>query len=147
MNQKYTAYCGLCCVDCMPSKGEFFSAIQHLEGMLDSLQYREYAKLKSKKISAFLEYPTFLRVLKAIKSLRCAVPCRNGGGIPECKIRRYAQQKGHNGCWECDEHEQCKLLAPLKKIHPHLDYHLGLIKKFGMAGWFKKRRAHYKWQK
>ena len=147
MDKKYTAYCGLCCVDCIPSDEEFFSLIRHLEGRLDALQFQHYAKLKSKKDSTFNDYPKFLRVLKAIKSLRCAVPCRNGGGMPDCKVRWCAQRKSYNGCWECDKHEQCKLLAPLKKTHPNLDYHLGLIKKFGMAGWFKKRRAHYKWQK
>lgn len=87
MEKKFTAYCGLCCLDCIPSNTEFFSLIERLERMLEELQFDEYAKLKSKKQSLFNEYPMFIKILREIKDLRFAFPCREGGGS---QIARFA---------------------------------------------------------
>jgi len=146
MDKKFTAYCGLCCLDCIPSNGELFSLLHRLDGMLEKLQFDEYAKLKSKKQTIFNEYPTFVKILKEISNLRCALPCREGGGKPNCEVRQCALNHGYDGCWGCKSRRSCELLEPLRQIHPNLDLHLDLILELGSEKWFEKRGAHYKWQ-
>ena len=29
--------------------------------------------------------------------------CRNGGGDPDCPLRKCASERGLDGCWQCDE--------------------------------------------
>jgi len=146
MDKKFTAYCGLCCLDCIPSNGELFSLLHRLDGMLEKLQFDEYAKLKSKKQTIFNEYPTFVKILKEISNLRCALPSREGGGKPNCEVRQCALNHGYDGCWGCKSRRSCELLEPLRQIHPKLDLHLDLILELGSEKWFEKRGAHYKWQ-
>jgi len=147
MDKKFTAYCGLCCLDCIPSNGELFSLLHRLDGMLEKLQFNEYAKLKSKKQTIFNEYPTFVNILKEISNLRCTLPCREGGGKPNCEVRQCVLNHGYDGCWECESRRSCELLEPLRQIHPNLDLHLDLILELGPEKWFEKRGAHYKWQR
>ncbi len=146
MNDKFTSYCGLCCLDCIPSNAEFFSSIRKLDEMLTQLQFNEYAKLKTPEHPKLSEYNAFLDVLKEIQSLQCAAPCRLGGGNPECKVRLCCQSKKYRGCWECDGRNACTLLDRLKQVHPNLLYHLDLIKHHGPDKWVQKRKAHYKWR-
>ena len=147
MDKKFTAYCGLCCLDCIPSNGELFSLLHRLDGMLEKLQFNEYAKLKSKKQTIFNEYPTFVNILKEISNLRCALPCREGGGKPNCEVRECVLNHGYDGCWGCESRRSCELLEPLRQIHPNLDLHLDLILELGPEKWLEKRGVHYKWQR
>jgi hypothetical protein len=146
MDKKFTAYCGLCCLDCIPSNVELFSLIHQLHGMLQELHFDEYAKLKTKKQPIFNEYPTFVKILRKISNLRCAFPCREGGGKSNCEVRQCALNHGYDGCWGCNLRRSCELLEPLRQIHPNLEHHLDLISELGPEKWFEKRSAHYKWQ-
>jgi hypothetical protein len=147
MDEKLTAYCGLCCADCIPSCEELFALVDRLDQMFGQLEFDQYAKLKSAQHKEFEDYPTFLSVLRQIKNLRCPVPCRQGGGRSSCEVRLCAQSKGLKGCWECKDRRECRLLDRLRRIHPNLDYHLDLIADMGPAQWFEKRREHYVWQR
>lgn len=147
MDSKYTAFCGLSCMDCIPSNTLLFSSAHNLEVILENLQFEEYAKLKSLKNPIFNDYPAFLNVLREIKSLQCSGPCREGGGDPDCKIKRCVQSKGLEGCWICGEHSNCERLSKLKQVHPNLEYHFQLITEYGPKDWFQKRKAHYRWQR
>lgn len=146
MDENLTAYCGLCCADCIPSNAGFFSLIEKLEDMLEDLQFKKYAELKSETDGVFNDYPKFVSVLKSMKGLRCSGPCRLGGGKKECAVRDCALSKGLEGCWECVSRPGCNMLARLRTIHPNLDYHLDLIKELGAEKWFEKRKEHYRWQ-
>jgi hypothetical protein len=146
MNNELTSYCGLYCSDCIPSKKELFSSIEKLDKLLESLQFEEYAKLKSKGFSKLSQYSIFSEVLKEIKLLKCSHPCRNGGGKEECSIRICCKSNNHNGCWECGDRKSCDLIEPLEKAHPNLHHHHDLIRAHGIDDWIKHRRAHYKWQ-
>jgi hypothetical protein len=147
VDEKLTAWCGLCCADCIPSNYGLFHVAHDLEEILSDLQFEEYAKLKSEKNPIFTEYPVFIKVLKEIKSLKCSGPCRDGGGKPECEIRKCAQNREYLGCWECSDRCTCTKLDSLRLIHTNLDYHLDLIGEYGPKNWFSKRKARYRWQK
>lgn len=147
MDEKFTAWCGLCCTDCIPSNHGFFYLVHNLEEILSDFQFNEYARLKAEKNPIFAEYPVFIKVLKEIESLKCPRPCREGGGKPDCEIRKCAQGREYSGCWECGDRHTCTKLNSLRTVHSNLDYHLDLISKHGSKKWFSERKVHYRWQK
>jgi hypothetical protein len=145
MNKDLTAFCGIFCGDCIPSREELFCTVDRLDEMLGEIEFEAYAAYKTNLLPAFKEYPAFLSVLRQIKQLRCPT-CRQGGRNPQCEIRLCVQNKGLNGCWECDERSGCAFLDRLRNVHPNLDYNLGLIAKMGTEKWFLKRKEHYQWK-
>lgn len=146
MDKRYTALCGLWCLDCIPSNKRFFTVVKELKGLLVGLQFEQYARLKSRSNAVFREYPHFVSVLEEIQKLECITPCTEGGCKPDCEVRECVLRKNFAGCWECDRNSDCELLKPLKSVHPNLGYHLALIRRNGPEKWFKKRKAHYAWQ-
>ncbi|MBN1376568.1 MAG: DUF3795 domain-containing protein [Dehalococcoidia bacterium] len=150
---RLTAYCGLYCKDCIPSKEELYSTAARLQTILEQLHFDRYAQLKagqtywSASNETYKHYPEFAAVLQAICRLECKSLCRDGGGWKgdRCQVRNCAIEKKMTGCWECAEYKTCEKLAPLLKFHPNLAYHLGLIKSEGINNWRSKRKGHYPW--
>ncbi len=144
-NRKWTACCGLCCADCIPSDEELFQLADALDKKLAGIRFDLYAEYKTPQLPEFREYPVFLSVLRRIRQLHCPT-CRQGGGNPQCTIRPCVREKGLKGCWECDQRSGCGLLDRLRKVHKNLDHHLDLIAKMGTEKWLEKRKGHYWWQ-
>jgi hypothetical protein len=145
--KRLTSYCGLYCLDCVPSNRCLFETVEKFENQLKKVGFEKYVQLKSNTNVTFKKYTDFLEVLTAIKNLECKAPCRENGGFVDCKIRSCAIGKDYEGCWECDDFKSCELLSPIKKIHPLLDYNLALIKSNGIDNWSAKRGKHYSWSK
>ncbi len=145
MDKKYTSYCGLFCLDCIPSNKRLFSTARDLAKLLSDVQFEKYAEIKAVKNKVFERYPELVELLHEIIKLECKAPCREGGGKAECKVRECALIRHYEGCWECDDYGKCELLGPLNKIHPNLKYHLELIRKEGPENWCIKRGKHYSW--
>jgi hypothetical protein len=143
---EFTSYCGLYCQDCIPSDSSLFLTAEGLQEHLQKRRFEEYAGIKARSNKLFEKYAEFTELLQAIINLKCSEPCRNGGGKAVCPIRDCAQSKGFRGCWECELHQECELLTPLRHIHPNIDYHLDLIAREGMDNWSTERRNHYLWE-
>ncbi len=149
-DRRYTAYCGLYCRDCIPSKSELFQEIRTLEKTLIESGFEKYAERKSKKHNIYGNFPVFMDLLKEMQRLECTVPCREGpcseaGCSQDCRIRKCAVEKRFEGCWECENFRTCELLVPLKEFHPGLSNNLEMIKKHGIDSWSEKRGKHYLW--
>lgn len=146
--ERYTAYCGLYCRDCIPANHPLFAVAQELDETLAACRFDRYAELKAERGSpAFRAYPEFRAVLTALRGLECAAPCAVGGGCrPDCEVRACACTRGVRGCWACAERETCRRLAPLKLVHPHLTEHHDLIRVLGLDGWAARRKAHSAWE-
>ena len=145
--KRLTSYCGLYCLDCIPSKQVLFEGLKTFEEQLSKLDFEKYAQIKAKKIPAFKKYSDFIEVLSAIKALECKAPCRENGGYVDCKIRSCAVGKNYEGCWDCADFKTCELLLPIKNVHVLLDDNLELIKNVGVENWASKRGKHYFWSK
>lgn len=143
-NKKYTAYCGLYCLDCIPSNKELFESLNELEILLEDIEFDKYAELKSKTNETFNDYSKFLYVLEEMKKLECTALCTEGGCKEDCKIRECVKEKQYEGCWECDDFNECELLDYLKGIHP-IEHNLKMIKEYGVENWADKRGKHYNW--
>lgn len=143
-HKKYTAYCGLYCLDCIPNNKKLFKTLEELESLLEDTEFSKYAELKSESNKTFNNYPKFLEVLQEMKKLECTTLCTEGGCKEECKIRKCVKKKNFEGCWECEEFKNCELLDYLKGIHS-IEQNLEMIKEYGIDNWVGKRGKHYNW--
>lgn len=143
-DKKFTAYCGLYCLDCIPSNEKLFKTLKELGILLEDIKFDKYAELKSKNNETFNNYPKFIDVLQEMKKLECISLCTEGGCKEDCKIRECVKEKQYEGCWECDDFKECELLDYLKEIHS-IEHNLEMINEYGIDNWADKREKHYKW--
>ena len=136
-------YCGLYCGDCFGYKGKIADLARDLRKELRQAKFDREAEALSASpfFAVFKNYPQCYEVLGALVKFRCKNTCRGGGGPPFCKIRKCCQEKGTDGCWQCDELETCNKLDTLKPFHgdAHLK-NLKMIKKQGIDGFIKGKR-------
>jgi hypothetical protein len=146
--ERYTAYCGLYCRDCIPANHPLFAVAQELDDALGACRFERYAEVRAERGEAELrDFPRFRTLLRALRSLECLAPCAAGGGCrAECAVRDCVRTRGLRGCWACEERGVCPRLAPLKLVHPHLAEHHELIRAHGLDGWAVRRKAHYAWE-
>ena len=116
-NRDLIAYCGLYCGDCFNHKGEIADLARDLRKKLREAKFDEVSIGLSSFFKDFKDYEKCYKVLGAMVRLRCNRTCRGGGGPPSCKIRNCCKKKIIQGCWECEETENCKKLDFLKPIH------------------------------
>ncbi|MEN6355875.1 MAG: DUF3795 domain-containing protein [Armatimonadota bacterium] len=148
--RKVTAYCGLCCLDCIPNNHRLLELVKELAGVLDEVGFEEYAAHKSRREPIFNGYPAFRKVLDAIPRIECSGSCYEGpvselGCARDCSIRRCAIGHDFAGCWECDEVDNCDLMRSCKGFHPGLESNLRMIREHGIENWLDKRGIHYWW--
>ncbi len=126
------AYCGLYCGDCFNYKGEIADLARDLRKKLRESKFECASEGLSKYFKDFKDYETCYRVLGSMVRLRCKKACINGGGNPNCKIRKCCQKKEIRGCFECEEFQTCKKFDFLKPIHK--DANLKNLKKIKKNG-------------
>ena len=128
------AYCGLYCNDCHGYNGKIPDLARDLRKELRNAKYDKFAHFISKYSFGkdYKNYDECYKVLGAMVKFRCRKGCKNGGGSPFCKIRKCAQKKDYDGCWECKDFETCKKLDFLKDVHG--DAHIKNLKKINKKG-------------
>ena len=150
-----TAYCGLYCGDCIRYQSRAADLARELITELRDTQFGKYAGIKSSSakqpnaVKQFKHYKECCEVLEAITALQCNTPCRVGGGCPtfSCEILKCCQEKGFQGCWQCEEFEGCDKLGSLISIHGDSPQrNLKKIKELGLDRWAEYRRKPYIWQ-
>jgi hypothetical protein len=146
-DDRYTAYCGLYCRDCIPSDARLYETVDKLDALLGDLQFGHYAALKAKSDPAFRDYGAFVRVLRSVKGLKCKNLCTEGGCKENCRIRDCVLEKRIRGCWACEKFEACGMHESLKTVHPCLVHNLRMIRQYGPDNWSDKRGRHYNWSR
>lgn len=119
-NEKLVSYCGLYCPKCY--KMVVSSAAELLN---DSL--------KNTHICGSINDPSdgFKKELEKLVSIRCPRVCKDGGGKPDCKIRKCCLRKNLVGCWECEDFEECE------NLKEQFITNIKKIKKLGISGFVK----------
>ena len=133
-DENLIAYCGLNCKDCHGYNGRIPNLARDLRKELRDAHYDKFAAFIS-QFSFGKDYKSYeecYKVLGAMVKFRCKKGCRAGGGSPFCKIRKCAQKKGFDGCWECLDFETCKELKFLENVHG--DAHLKNLKNLKCKG-------------
>lgn len=141
-NEKLIAYCGLYCGDCFGYKGKIAELSKDLRSELRKEKFD--IMIKGIPFKALEYYDKCYEVLGALVRLKCKNACRGGGGNPFCKIRKCCQTKGVNGCWECNQLEQCKKLDSLEANHGNAHIkNLKLINKEGIEEFINGKKHWY----
>ena len=144
-----TAYCGLYCGDCIRYRSRAADLAGELLSELQKTEFGKYAAIKSRSVEELEHYEETLKALEAIVELQCNNPCRVGGGCPtfSCKILECCQKRGFEGCWQCNEFENCREFEFLKPYHG--DAHLQNVRKIrelGLDKWVEHRQKFFAWQ-
>lgn len=142
-SEKLIAYCGLYCADCHAYKQKIQDLARDLRKELRESRYEKFANFISQLPFArpLKNYAVCYETLGAMVKFRCHKGCRDGGGSPFCKIRKCCVKKGHRGCWECDDFENCARLDFLRNVHDdaHLQ-NLRLLSEKGEKAFLKGKR-------
>lgn len=128
------AYCGLFCGECFSHQGKIADLSRDLRKELRQSRFDRTAESLS-KISFFKilkNYPQCYEVLGAMVKLRCKAACRGGGGDPNCAIRRCCRKKELEGCWQCEDFEDCRKMDFLRANHG--DAHIKNLRKIKKKG-------------
>ena len=132
---KSVAYCALYCGNCVLRTGNVSDLARKLLEKFHEIKFEKWAKALakiSKELKAFENYNLCYEVLEAWDAMRCKNLCREGGGSSKCKIRICCQEKNLDGCWECENFEDCDTLAWLKPINGEVN--LNNIRKIKTEG-------------
>lgn len=144
--EKLIAYCGLFCGECFSYQGKIADLARDLRKELRQVRFDKISESLSaiSFFKVFKEYPECYEVLDAMVKLRCRNACRNGGGNPSCTIRKCCQKKEIEGCWLCDEFEDCRKMDFLKTAHgdAHIK-NLRMIKRKGEKEFLKGNKYWY----
>jgi len=146
INNENIAFCGLYCEECPNRKGIIADMARDLRKELRTYRFDKTAELLSSYsfFKTFEKYPDCYEVLGAMVKLRCGKSCRNGGGNPNCKIKKCVQKRQIDGCWECSEFEECDKLKFLEVNHgkAHIK-NLKIITKKGAEEFLKGKKHWY----
>ena len=140
-NDELIAYCGLYCGECFAHLGRIAELSKELRKELRGARFDKIAE--GIPFAAFKNYDKCYEVLGALVKLRCRSGCRSGGGNPFCAIRKCANGKELEGCWECGDFRDCRKLDFLRTGHG--DAHVKNLRKIGRSGKeeFLKGRKHW----
>jgi hypothetical protein len=145
-NKPIISYCGLFCSECFSNTGKIADLARDLRKELRQNRFDKTAESLSALsfFKVFNKYPDCYEVLGAMVKLRCKKGCREGGGDPFCAIRRCCVRKGFEGCWECEEFEDCRKMDFLKANHgdAHIK-NLRKIKRIGKEEFLKGKKYWY----
>jgi len=113
------AYCGLYCEECFGHTGMIADLSRDLRGQLRKVKFDRISGTLAQEpyFKAFGNYAQAYELLGALVKLRGKNMCEGGGGPPVCAIRKCSQQKGHAGCWKCDDFADCEKLKTLEAAH------------------------------
>lgn len=116
-NTNLVAYCGLYCPKCY--KMVVSEAAELLTNALENTHICGSSNEPSIQ---------FKKNLNNLVSLHCPKLCKEGGGNPNCPIRKCCIKKNLAGCWECDDFQICN------KLNEQFVNNIHQIKKLGIDG-------------
>lgn len=125
------AYCGLHCDLCAQRCRIPKQAAQ----LRDSLQ-KEGCEYWGGGIAGFEQ---FWEVLNQFSDSGQSCPgCRQGGGFPDCEIRRCAKERNVEVCPRCSDFP-CDRVKKLGKVYPTLIPDGRRLKRIGLAAWIQEQ--------
>ena len=140
-DESYVAFCGLYCEDCWVKKERVSDLAVEMLQKVKSDEFKQLANGLPKMTLIFrglAQYDQFVGALEAACFLGCKKNCREGGGFPNCEIRKCCRQKAIKGCWECKECKDCAKLAWIEPAHPGAAMkNIEIVRRLGIEGYLK----------
>jgi hypothetical protein len=129
---KYVTYCGLYCGLCS-MRGRIPQQAHALRDMMAKEGFDQWGQ----DMPNFKEFWAFLNRWSDLKN--ACKGCRQGGGNPECEIRKCAQQKNIEICPACEDYP-CKRITDLNKIYPTMISGGRRLKEIGSGPWIEEQK-------
>ncbi len=143
-----TSYCGLYCNDCVRYRTKMTDNARSLLNELKNNNFYQYAEVKKQFDNVFENYGVFIDVLEKIVELECKQSCRKGGGCSafDCPIMKCCIEKQYEGCWECEQLNNCNKSDFLKPFHGETPKNNCIIlHENGLENFALKKQAFYIW--
>jgi hypothetical protein len=128
---KYVTYCGLYCGLCSQRS----RIPKQAKALRDSMAKDGFDQW-GQDMPNFKEFWAFLNQWCDLNN--CCPGCRQGGGNPECEIRKCAQQRKVEFCPSCEDYP-CKSMSTLGKIYPILIADGQRLKEIGAERWIPEQ--------
>ena len=136
------AYCGLYCGQCIIRNGKIS---EKSEQLLEIFKTDDCKKLVDGLPKFFPEihiesneYETCIKFLQTMKFLDCNEVCKKTGGTSKCKIKNCCIEKKLDGCWLCENFENCEILDSLTPIHKRANIkNIKTIRENGISSFLK----------
>ena len=130
----FVGYCGLYCNACGIRQEKIKNAVNNLRGIIAHYGFDKMMPELAKWEPSFKHYSEFNQVMDGLVKMFGDCPgCLQGGGDPNCKVRKCAKEKNYRTCAECDEAETCEPLAPYRKGYKGLTPAFKSIKQNGVT--------------
>jgi hypothetical protein len=174
MEKKYMCACGLICCDCMFYKEEIYEAAINLKNVINQTKVNVFLSILSKEelnttlathlgvdkqefysnFKPFARFPEFMEVLDSLINIQCKQTCPESGGCSmcgttkACVVIKCVKEKRLNGCWECNERENCdKLLFVKMSYGKTIDENFRIINEKGIEAVPSRGDDYYEWQR
>lgn len=134
---KYVTYCGLYCGLCNRRS----RIPQQSQILRDSMIKDGYDQWGEQFLPNFKEFWTFLN--ERCKPDKCCPGCRQGGGNPECEIRKCARQRNVDICINCDDYP-CRHVSELGKKYSTLIEDGQRLKEISLDLWLQEQTKRAK---
>ena len=126
MDRKYICYCGLYCENC---------SVKAKIGPASKVLYDEMKKAGFEEVINFIPGGEgFWPFLKNMAENGMCVSCIEGGGDPECAIRKCAKEKKAEVCALCENYP-CGTIAKFLEQNPGYKKDNDLLREKGMEAW------------
>ena len=127
-DNKYTAYCGLCCSHCY-SRTHIAPTAEKLKEQMKAQGFESFGPYMQ-------DYTEFWRFISTLTEAEGCPGCRQGGGNPACAMRDCAQGKQTEACPLCSEYPCDKFdWLNTSEAYPMLESDNALMQELGTEAW------------
>ncbi len=133
---KMVTYCGLYCDLCSQR-----ARIPELAKNLKDILTKEGFEFWGKEVAGSEQFWEFLGNLSDTN--KSCPGCRQGGGNPDCDLRKCAIEKGAEICCLCKEFP-CERINDFSKVYPTVISDGQRLKEIGTDAWIEEQKARKK---
>jgi len=136
--KKLIGYCGIYCGGCGMYKGRIITKVaDDLKELVEAYGYPEWVPEFGRIDFDFQEFQKGLAYFtKKNSGCYCQKSCKDGGGLPGCEIKKCAEERGVEICFQCDDYP-CEHIYQFLKRHPEIAKEYERFKKLGLEEWMK----------
>ncbi len=136
--KKLIGYCGIYCGGCGMYKGRIIAKVaDDLKELIEAHGYPVWVPEFGGIDFNFMEFQKGLSYFtKENSGCYCQEPCKDGGGVPGCEIKKCAEDQGVEICFQCSDYP-CKHFSQFLKRHPEITKEYKRFNKLGLEEWIK----------
>lgn len=138
MNQSaLISYCGVCCSHC-GMQARIPEMAEELRRFVEAYRYGEWIEFMTQDF----DFQNLMMGLKWFASSGCK-GCLQGGGMPNCEIRKCCLEKGLKNCYFCQDFLECVKIGYQKETY-RIEENYRRIRQIGYGKWLKEQEEKLK---